>query len=269
MLALISIVLLNHYSKGSLFSVAVIFSTAPIVVYLISYPITFLGVHKELLPNPRLFKSSYLKSLFSIGVLFFLLQISGIVLFAISNITISHLFGPDQVTPYNITYRYFSLAIMCMGIISSPMWSATTDARERGDIQWIRHSIEQIKKILFLSLPVLLIMTLVSPFVFSIWVRGVKIPFLLSVLMSFYAFIIMWSSSISNFLNGMGKLNLQISNTVTAALVFIPLCIVAGHNLGINGIVISMIIVNSLGAIINTIQLNKIVKGEASGIWNK
>lgn len=270
LLSLIIIFILTKTTQGSLFWVAVVYSTSPLIVYLISYPITFYKIYPFLAPSYRLFKTQYLKDLFNIGVQFFLLQLAGLILFALSNLLISHMFGPESVTPYNIAYRYFSIILMLMNIVISPMWSATTDAYERGDIDWIKRNMKSIHKVLYIAFLSLIFMVVISKWVYLLWVgKSVHIPILLSTLMAIYVMVLIFSLSYSNFINGLGKLTLQTINTVSVAILFIPICYVLGNLYGLYGIIIGMIFLNLSGAVLNYIQFNKLINKKADGIWNK
>ena len=270
LLSLIIIFALTKTTQGSSFWVAVIYSASPLIVYLISYPITFYKIYPFLAPSYRLFKTQYLKDLFNIGVQFFLLQLAGLILFALSNLLISHMFGPESVTPYNIAYRYFSIILMLMNIVISPMWSATTDAYERGDIDWIKRNMKSIHKILYIAFISLIFMVAISKWVYLLWVgKSVQIPILLSSLMAIYVMVLIFSLSYSNFINGLGKLSLQTINTVSVAILFIPICYFLGNLYGLYGIIIGMICLNLSGAVLNYIQFNKLINKKADGIWNK
>lgn len=270
LLSLIVISILTIYTSGSLFFVALAYTCSPVVVYLIAYPVTFYKVYKFLRPSLKMFRKEYLKDLFSIGVEFFMLQLSGILLFSIANILISRMFGPDKVTPYNIAYRYFSLIPMGMNLILTPMWSATTDAYYKGDIEWIKQSMSYIKKCLYGVYLVLGLMVVVSPFVYRVWIgTDVNIPFSISALMAVYIAILQTSLSYSNFLNGLGKLRIQTINTLVVAIISCPLFWILGRSFNVPGLLMGMCLVNLPGVIFNIIQFKKVMSFQAEGIWNK
>ncbi len=255
---------------GTLFYVAVIYSIAPPIVYLIAYPVTFKYLYPFLAPSFRYFKIDYLKELISFSILFFILQIASVVLFALSNLLISNLFGPDQVTPYNIAYRYFSLVPMVFVIIITPMWSAATDAYAKSDYEWIKRSNRTIVSLLFLFGGLLVLMIMVSKLVYSLWVGDdIYIPLGLSIAMAIYIMVYIWSLSFSYFLNGLGRLRLQMICTTIAAVLFYPVCFFLGNSYGLIGITLGMIIVKLPGAIFNTVQFKKIIHKTDKGIWSK
>lgn len=263
-------ILTKTTAGGSLLLVAVIYSASPLLVYLLAYPVTFFKIFPYLRPSLRFFRKRFLSDLFNVGVLFFILQLSGILLFSLANLLISHEFGPEQVTPYNIAYRYYSVIPMVMTILVAPMWSATTDAYARGEIEWISQTMKRIGKYLAAALGILVVMTLVSEPVYRIWVgKEVIIGMSISFWMAVYTGILIVSLTYSNFLNGLGKLRLQTINTVTVALLFYPLCRWLGGLWGVPGILIGMCLLNSSGLILNIIQFHKVVNGTAKGIWAK
>lgn len=271
---LMSLIVIFIFTKlvvpGTLFWVAAIYSVSPPLVYLIAYPITFKKLYPYLAPTFRLFKKEYLKDLLSLSVIFFILQIASIVLFALSNLLISNMFGPDQVTPYNIAYRYFSLVPMLFNMLITPMWSAATDAYTKGDMDWIKASQKRVVYSLLAFAFLLVVMVAASKLVYHLWIGDeVVIPIEMSACMAVYIMILIWSLSYSYFLNGIGKLRLQMVFTIIAAFCFYPVCHYFGSSFGVLGIVMGMCLVNLPGAIVNTIQFNKAVNNKAKGIWGK
>lgn len=267
---LLSLFIQQFYHIHSLTLVAISYTGGPLLTYLMSYPITFQWKYKELSPSWRFFRREKIKELFSIGIKFFILQIAGIVLFASTNILISRLFSPEFVTPYQVTYRYYSFIVMLFSIIAIPFWSATTDAYAKHDFRWIQSSVKKLHLIVLTMLCIIIVQTLVSPFVYNIWVGpGVKTDIVLSGIMGTYIFTIIFSLSYSYILNGIGALNLQLISTIIAALLYLPLAWLLAKSLGINGIALALVIVNIPGAILNRIQYKKIISGKASVFWNK
>ncbi|TJZ60103.1 hypothetical protein FAZ15_14575 [Sphingobacterium olei] len=268
LLSLMLIYVMSFTGQGSLFSVAVIYSVSPVIVYLTVYPYTFWIKYKSLAPSFKLYKKEYVGSLFSLGGQFFILQIGGLVIFSTSNLIISSMFGPENVTVYNIAYRYYSVVPMLFSIVLTPLWSATTDAYVRNDLEWIHKSMKKVHKLILATFIGLFIMTIISDYVYKIWVGAViKIPFELSISMGIYIYILVISLSYSSFLNGIGKLRVQVINIIFAAIIFLPFTYFFSQSYGILGVVIALIIVNGSGAAFNYIQFGKIIKGTAKGIW--
>ena len=266
--SLIVIFIMRQTIPGSLFWVSVVYSAAMPVVYLVCYPFTFFKLYPYLAPSFRFFKKEYIRSLFSLSVMFFVIQIMALVLFSMSNVIISNLFGPDQVTPYNIAYKYFSFISIFFSLLLAPIWSATTDAYAKGDLAWIQLGLNKILKLLSGIAGVIVLMIICSGFVYRLWIGdAVEIPIEMSILTGVYVLLIQYSLAYSSILNGMGKLKLQTINIIIVAILFYPVCYLFAKFYGVNGILIGMIVINLSGAILNTIQLKKILNRSACGIW--
>ena len=204
------------------------------------------------------------------GGQFFILQVAGLVLFSTTNLIISNKFGPDKVTNYNIAYRYFSIIPMLFSIVLTPLWSATTEAYYKKDYVWIKNSVKKVNALLILTALVLVLMVLLANYIYKIWIgRTIEISQIMNIAMAIYIYIIVVSMSYSSFINGIGKLRLQVVNTLTVALIFLPLTFFLTDLFSIIGIILALIIVNSSGLIFNIIQFYKIINNKAQGIWNK
>lgn len=261
---------LSILGKGNLLNIALVYSIVPCVVYLLAIVYTFTFKYKKLAPSFKLYNKEHVVSLFSLGGQFFILQIAGLVLFSTTNLIISNKFGPDEVTYYNIAYRYFSVVPMLFSIILAPLWSATTDAYFKKDFVWIKKSLKKVNLLLAFTALFLIIMLLMAGVVYKVWVGSqIKISFSMNVAMAIYTYILVASLSYSSFINGIGKLKLQVINTVVVAIIFLPLVFLLTDFYNIIGIIIALIMVNLSGLVFNIIQFNKIINNNAQGIWSK
>lgn len=270
-LALFFTFLIYKSGSHSLMLIAIVNTASPLVVYLLAYPYTFWKRYPELQPSFRYFDIKVAKGLFTLGIKFFVLQICGVLLFTTSNILISKLISPEEVNPYQITHRYFSIVLTLFIIINTPYWSATTDAYTRKDFKWIRESKKQMEKVLIVVAAAIIVMICASQFVYHIWVHDeVTITMSTTVCMGIYMMILISSLSYSNFLNGIGALHIQLIMTTASAILFIPLVfLTTAHFHSAVGILIAMSIVNTPGLIMNIVQFNKIINNKAKGIWLK
>lgn len=261
------------YISGShsLYLIALANTLAPLVVYLGAYPYTFFYKYPHLRPSMRLVDINKAKSVMTLGIKFFIMQVSGIILFMSSNILISKLFSPALVTPYQITYRYFSLFLVVFTIVCMPYWNATTDAYARGDIDWIRNATSRLRRMTVYILIGMAVMLVLSNYIYSIWLGpDVDIDFQMSAMMALYIFILIYSMRYSYFINGIGKLRLQLIFTSAAAILFIPVAyIVVRLTDSIICFMAVMCIINIPSLVINKLQFHKLISGKAKGIWNK
>ena len=260
--------LLLKTDNVSFLSVVIVNVMSPLIVYLLAYPYTFYVKYVELRPSLEFVNIKTAIQLGNVGLKFFWLQIAGVIQFMTANILISKFFNPAMVTPYQISYRYMSLAMVVFSVVCMPYWNATTDAYSRGDMDWIRKANSQMNLMMIAIAVGLFVMRLVSPWVYDIWI-GAKshVPFNMTIMMALYIFLLILSMRYSYFLNGIGALRLQMYMTVMT-IVFIPLAWVVSyitHNIiwfmGVMGFCIAPSI------LVNMLQFSKIMKGKATGIW--
>ena len=270
-LALIGTYIVYWSGSHSLMHIAIVNTASPLLVYLIAFPYTFLYIYPHLRPSCQLIDFKEAKAVVNTGIQFFIMQISSVILFMTSNILISNLFTPALVTPYQITYRYFSILLVAFTVICMPFWNATTDAYERGDIQWIRNATRKLRMMIIGIIVCMAMMVVLSPWVYSIWIGdSITIDIRMSIVMATYIFILIYSMRYSYFINGIGKLRLQLIFTTTAAIFFIPLAYLTTiwtHN--IIWFMMVMCLINIPGLIVNRIQFYKLINGTAKGIWMK
>lgn len=270
-LTLIGTYIVLYSGSHSMMLIALVNTAAPLVVYLLAYPYTFFYRYPHLRPSFKLINFKEASAVINMGVQFFIMQISSVILFMTSNLLISKLFTPTLVTPYQITYRYFSIMLVVFTVICMPFWNATTDAYERDDMQWIRHATKKLRLMIIGIIGCMIIMVILSPWVYSIWIGdSVIIDYRMSIVMAFYILILIYSMRYSYFINGIGKLRLQLIFTTVAAVLFIPLAYLT--TLWTHSIIwfmLVMCLVNIPGLIINRIQFHKLINGKAKGIWIK
>ena len=270
-LALLATFILYMAGQATLLSVLLVNTASPLLVYLVGFIYTFWFKYPELRPHFHAVNLSVAKQLMSLSFQFFAIQIASVVLFFSGNLIITHLYTPELVNPYQITYRYFSLVLILFTVICVPFWNATADAYSKGDMSWIHHASHQMRVVLLTMTSLLIIMVIASPWVYAVWIGDkVSIPISLSIAMACYIAILISSMRYSYFLNGIGALRLQLFVSITAAVIFIPLAKVAAMiSPGVTSFVAVLCLVNIPGLIVNHIQFNRIIKGKAHGLWKR
>ena len=176
-----------------------------------------------------------------------------------------------MVTPYQIANRYFMVAMLLFSIMCVPYWSATTDAYAKKDFKWIKNANNVLNKFVAFIFLLIVIMTIVSPYIYNIWIGDkAEVPLSMTVLVGIYEFILIVSTRYSFVLNGIGKLKLQLYVTIIMAISYLPLAIFAIRGTDdINMLLIVMCAINLPGLIINAVQYRKVINGTATGIWLK
>ena len=270
LLSLCVIFLLTKTTSGNLIYLGTVFSVTPVLVLVSSSLWFYTHSYKQYAPSVKFVKFHLARDLMGLGIKFFIIQIAAIILYQTSNIIIAHLFGPEQVTPYNIAYKYFSVITMTFSIIMLPLWSAYTEAWFKKDIDWIKNTVNKLILIWGLITISVIIMFVFSTFIYRMWVgKEIKVPISVSAVMAAYVVINGWCGIFSQFLNGVGKIKLQLYSGVFGALLNIPLAILLGKHLGIYGVILSTVLLGMVSAVWSPIQYLKLINNKATGIWNK
>ena len=267
-LSLIAIFILTKCCPPSLFVLSMAISVMPIIVVVIASFILFSSRFKQVSPSIHAFDRIYIKDLFGLGIKFFIIQIQVVILFQTTNILISNLSGPNDVTAYNIAYKYIGVGMMVFNIILAPLWPAFTDAYTRKDYEWMNSIYAKMKKLWGLVTIAIVCMVASSPIVYRLWIgEKAEIPFLMTMIVGIYIILHSWDSMQAILINGIGCVKLQTYVTLIGIIFHIPLSFMIGKYIGAYGVIISMIIITSIYIIFLTTQLQKILKRKATGIW--
>jgi O-antigen/teichoic acid export membrane protein len=264
------IFILTKTTTGSLLYLGIVYGLAPVIV-LIASSIWFYTHHYKLYaPSIKYVKFSFAYDLMSLGLKFFLIQIAAVIFYQTSNIIIAQLFGPAQVTPYNIAFKYFSVIPMFFGILLTPFWSAFTEAWNMNDHIWIKNIMKRLIQSWSILAVIAFVMFLFSSFIYRIWVgKEIVVPMSLSAVIAVYVVLNAWNGIFSHFLNGVGKIKLQLYLALFGSLLNIPLAIFLGKSLGIYGIILSTTLISLMASVVTPLQYNKIINNKAKGIWAK
>lgn len=267
-IACLVIYVLTKTTEGSLINLAISISFLPVIVLFLSSIILYRGILRNVAPNIRYIDTKLIHQIFDLGVKFFIIQIQVVILFQSTNILISNVATPTDVTTYNIAYKCLSIVSMGFALILSPLWPAFTDAFVKDDFHWMKQAYKKMLKFFVLCACMVGGIILLSQPIYQLWIGdSVEVPQLMTIMVGIYTIVYMWDSLQVILLNGTGKVKLQTYITLLGMIVHIPLSLFLGHHLGAIGVVGSMIIVNSIYAVTFTTQIQKIIKQKAKGIW--
>lgn len=268
-LSLIAIYILTKCCPPSLVSLAYAIAVMPIIVIAFASVILYNSKFKAVSPNIKSINTSYVKDLFSLGFKFFIIQLQVVILYQSTNILILNVSSPEDVTNYNIAYKYLGIAMMLYYITLSPIWPAFTDAYTKKDFIWMKSIYQKMSKMCLFSIVVLVIMIAVSPLVYHIWLgTKVSIPFNMTLMIGIYMIMNSWYSLQVNIINGIGTVKLQTIVVLFGTMIHIPLSLLLGKHIGALGVVLSMILINAICSCVFTVQTHKLLNGNATGIWS-
>jgi O-antigen/teichoic acid export membrane protein len=268
--SLIVIFILTKTTSGNLLYLGIVLALTPVLVLLVSSIWFYANAYKRFAPSFKYVRFKFIGNIFSLGLKFFILQITSLFIYESSNIIIAQLFGPSEVTTYNIAYKYFSIIPMVFAILMMPFWSAFTKAWVEKDITWIKNAIKKLQKVWLFFTLLAIIMLAFSNFVYKLWVgTQIIVPLSLSTAIAAYVIVTAWNTIFAQFLNGVGKVRLQLYSGIWGAILNIPLAIYFGKMFGIAGVVFSTVFLASINMSWIYIQFNKVINNKATGIWSK
>lgn len=268
--SLLIIFILTKTTSGNLVYLGIALGFSPVAVLFVSSTWYYTHEYKRYAPSFKYVKFRYARDLMTLGLKFFLLQVAGVILYETTNIIIARLFGPAQVTPYNISYKYFSIITMLMGIMMIPFWSAYTEAWIKNDIGWIKNSLKKLKLLWALLSFLTIIMLVFANLFFRLWVgKEIKVPISISVILAIYVIMNAWTTRYTLFLNGAGKIKLQLYLSIMGMVLNIPMAVFLGKKIGISGVLLSTVILCLINVVVQPVQTSKLLNKSAKGIWNK
>jgi O-antigen/teichoic acid export membrane protein len=276
-LTLCGIFILSKTMPPSLITLGMVTGFAPVVVYLVANIYLFNTRYKDWRPSFRHVQFSLARNMMNLGIKFF---ISGCAAFMITQtlpFLILRLTNSEEVTNYNTAFRLFSLVFNVIGIIIIPYWSSFTDAYTQKDFDWMKKSMKVLYKFLGILLVLQIILLALSDQIYYFWVNhwmtnsanALSISPTMSVAVCVYVCTMCWLNINIYPINGIGKLKLQVYGSVLEMILLIPVALWAGTKWGAPGVIFASVLVQTPRMIWAPIQLNKLIKNKARGIWNK
>jgi O-antigen/teichoic acid export membrane protein len=176
----------------------------------------------------NLFKQSGTKAemlnLMNTGGLFLILQIGTMIGWGADALILSSLAGVVAVTQYTIVQRMFQFVSLPLGIMNSPLWAAYAEAKERGDIAFIKRTLMiSFLGTLAAAITISGVIWLMSGYVLNIWL-GQEIHIPQGLVLAFALWVVFEASgnAFGVFLNGMHEVKLQVFTVVIFCSIALP-----------------------------------------------
>lgn len=267
----IVLLILTRYTTGNLIYLALAMSGCTLTSLICTNIWTYTTLLKRYRPSWRYVRFRMAKGIMSLGFLFFFLQIMSLLFYQSNNLIITHYIGPDEVTVYNIAFKYLQILPMGFTIILAPFWSAFTEAKVNEDYQWMKNARSKLIRTLQLFVVLGIVMVIVSPYVYKFFFKDVvSIPLIVTILVFVYQILNMWISIWTQLLSGLGKIRLQLICSSVCSLAYVPVCCYFCDKYGLLGLLSVTIGLPLLcNSWFGVIQTKKILNKTAKGIWDK
>lgn len=271
LLSLVAILALIPFYHNSLV-LACLALTVPIVMVLfIANVYFFRKKYHRVSPSYSEFSKDCIKDIYSLGLKYFTSQLSSLIVFSTASFLLSHYVSPTEAAVYNTAWAYFGIVVAFNAMVLQPLISAITDASVKREMVWVKNIFKKIRLYSTGLSIVEILLLVISPFVFKIWLgERLIIPVELSIAMTIYFIFNVWVNPYSNFVGGMGKLNVSVLLSIIKIVAFFPVAIFMVKQWGSVGLIMTILTVNTLpNLIVGVIQYNLIISNRAKGIWNK
>lgn len=269
---LVILIGLSNTRGITLFNVAVLQSVIAGVVPILAAIYFFRVSEKAYCPSFKLIDFGVTGHIMGLGWQFFIISLTLLVIHSGNNLLISQFVDPASVPSYSLSYQLFSYVLLAYTIIITPLWSAYTEAWRKGDLEWIRRTMGRIRNIFYLFVVASALIVLLTPIIFRIWIgEKADVPILMAAAVATMVLLDMWIRIYDFFINGVGKIRVQMIVNIVMAVMNIPLAYIFSVvcNMGAIGVVLASIISYGVSAIVSPIQAKMILNGTAKGIWDK
>lgn len=259
---IIGILLLKATTNENLIVLSILFGGSSMIVYVVN-TIQLFKKWPNIKPSCCMFDRSIVKDISNIGIKFFIIQLAGLTLFTVDNLIISHLFGAEEVTPFNIVFRVFNTLYSFFAAICIPYWSKTTIAFAENDYKWVGNAIKGLYRICFIFVLMYIIAAIVFKPVVALWL-GRELdyqPGLIEVMCLYYILFSIVALN-THIINGTGKINFQVVLMSFLGVINIPLSVFFAKEIGLGvvGVRLATTILIGIAAVSFSINLNYILK---------
>lgn len=256
--------ILMYMKKGTLLDMAVVFMLSNMLVNAFTTYILY-KKYDIFLPSFKLVSYKYFSNNLKLGLDFFIINISSLIMFSTDSILIAQLIGVEHVTQYTIIIKVFSAFVMLQSFYIGPLWSAYSEKYYHKDFPWINNTLMKSILVTFVIYIFIGLSILLFSNILMIWFGNSDYynePLIIAI--AIYIMVRLWSSNFSTILNGLSITVFQKYTSIIATIINLPLSIylVKYTSLGIAGIAYGSAISLGIFALIAPFYTYRILKRE-------
>lgn len=259
LLNLLGMIALSGYIKENLMFTALVYGISMTLVNLTVNFALYLK-NRSLCPIWRKINVRTGIELTNLGVKFFIIQISALILFTTDNIIVSCIYGAAKVTPYMAVFNISSAPTQVFAAFIAPVWSGVTKKKSEGDLKAIK---KILRKFYLLMIPFavgsIIIFFTFKPLAF-IWLRKELYYEQGLIFMGMiYCITFNWYNLHFSVVNGIGDLNFPMLISIIQAVSNLPLSLLFAEGLGMKsaGILLGTVCSMMIAAVLFPVHLYK------------
>ncbi|HAD01148.1 MAG TPA: hypothetical protein DCE74_02830 [Porphyromonadaceae bacterium] len=260
--SLLLLFILKDRLAGSLFNLALIITLPTFIISFIVTLFAFNKNYRKLKPSLKCFNLKISNKLINLGLRFFLIQLSALIILQGSNIIILKFIGAEEVSVFSLVYKYFNVIVTIFTLVLTPYWSFFTDSYAKNNYNQLKQGFKQLL-ISWLAISMVgVVMWIALPFSFKIWLnQELDIPAYLPVSLLLFSIFSNLGSVFIYFLNGTSSyLNFQLAIVLVFAALLYPLSAYLLPTYGVLGVVFTMFFANSYGVLFAPYLSYKVLK---------
>lgn len=260
--SLLLLFILKDRLVGSLFNLALIITLPTFIISFIVTLFAFNKNYRKLKPSLMCFNLKISNKLINLGLRFFLIQLSALIILQGSNIIILKFIGAEEVSVFSLVYKYFNVIVTIFTLVLTPYWSFFTDSYAKNNYNQLKQGFKQLL-ISWLAISLVgVVMWIALPFSFKIWLnQELDIPAYLPVSLLLFSVFSNLGSVFIYFLNGTSSyLNFQLAIVLVFAVLLYPLSAYLLPTYGVLGVVFTMFLANSYGVLFAPYLSYKVLK---------
>lgn len=260
--SLLLLFILKDRLVGSLFNLALIITLPTFIISFIVTLFAFNKNYRKLKPSLKCFNLKISNKLINLGLRFFLIQLSALIILQGSNIIILKFIGAEEVSVFSLVYKYFNVIVTIFTLVLTPYWSFFTDSYAKNNYNQLKQGFKQLL-ISWLAISMVgVVMWIALPFSFKIWLnQELDIPAYLPVSLLLFSIFSNLGSVFIYFLNGTSSyLNFQLAIVLVFAVLLYPLSAYLLPTYGVLGVVFTMFLANSYGVLFAPYLSYKVLK---------
>ena len=260
--SLLLLFILKDRLVGSLFNLALIITLPTFIISFIVTLFAFNKNYRKLKPSLKCFNLKISNKLINLGLRFFLIQLSALIILQGSNIIILKFIGAEEVSVFSLVYKYFNVIVTIFTLVLTPYWSFFTDSYAKNNYNQLKQGFKQLL-ISWLAISMVgVVMWIALPFSFKIWLnQELDIPAYLPVSLLLFSIFSNLGSVFIYFLNGTSSyLNFQLAIVLAFAALLYPLSAYLLPTYGVLGVVFTMFLANSYGVLFAPYLSYKVLK---------
>lgn len=214
------IYVLSFQQDGSVVTMGIIYFSINILVYLIATFYFFIRHKKLHILSFENYEKKLIKPLLSMGISFFILDISSILLYNSGPLIISSFFNPIIAINFQLPYKLLTIFVTLSHIILTPLWTLIITQMTKKNYKEIKNVQKKLVLFLIAVSIIILIFTLFINKVIEIWIgKNYEIGNKFVLIIAILVILSIVCHTYQTLLKSMGKLYIQTFILIIAIIV--------------------------------------------------